>query len=261
MVIEFTKYHGAGNDFVIIDDREEKFPENDIKLIELMCHRRYGIGADGLMLLRNHSSLDFEMIYYNADGKTSSMCGNGGRCIAAFAHSIGMIDDVGLFHAIDGTHEARVISIDTVALQMNDVQSIEKLADNAFLLDTGSPHYVSFVEDVDAIALLEEARKIRYSERFKKDGVNVNFVQLNSDGLDIRTYERGVEDETLACGTGVTAAAIAANYSGQTELADLPVKARGGLLNVKFQRIDDHYNSIWKTGPVAHVFNGRFHLT
>ena len=174
LVIEFTKYHGAGNDFVIIDDREEKFPENDIKLIELMCHRRYGIGADGLMLLRNHSSLDFEMIYYNADGKTSSMCGNGGRCIAAFAHSIGMIDDVGLFHAIDGTHEARVISIDTVALQMNDVQSIEKLADNAFLLDTGSPHYVSFVEDVDAIALLEEARKIRYSERFKKDSKGLN---------------------------------------------------------------------------------------
>jgi diaminopimelate epimerase len=255
MKIEFNKYHGAGNDFVIIDNRNEKLRLNPDE-IAFICDRHFGIGADGLMLLQNHAELDFEMIYYNSDGRDSSMCGNGGRCIVSFAHSLGVLDKGETqFQAIDGLHRAKVLSKNQVSLQMGDVFEILNVDGGAMLLDTGSPHYIKIVEDLDNLDLIKLARDVRYSPRFESAGVNVNFVKIESDHIKIRTYERGVENETLACGTGVTAAAIALNSMGLVD-KEVKVLSLGGELSVRFDKSPQGYKNIWKTGPTAFVFKG-----
>lgn len=256
-MIDFVKYHGAGNDFILIDDREEQFDTDNVSLIHQMCDRHFGIGADGLMLLRHHTDHDFEMIYFNSDGNWSSMCGNGGRCITSFAFDLGMIGSECAFMAVDGLHHARVLGEGGVALQMNDVTTIESLEDGAYFLDTGSPHYVIWRDDLESIDLINEARAVRYADRWAKEGVNVNFICPSNKGISIRTYERGVEDETLACGTGVTAAAIVAHHSRGLS-SPMPVSAVGGALSVSFEVEQDKYVNVWKTGPTAKVFEGRF---
>jgi diaminopimelate epimerase len=258
MEINFFKYQGAGNDFLIIDDREEKFDRTNIKLIKSICNRRFGIGADGLMLLRSKKGFDFEMVYYNSDGNESSMCGNGGRCIVSFAKKIGVIGDRCHFLAVDGPHEANSIYKEDgewISLKMIDVDHIEKGPGYCFI-NTGSPHYVAFESNLKKFDIIEKARYIRYNGRFREEGTNVNFISIENDKLNIRTYERGVEDETLACGTGVTAAVLAAHATGQFKGNELEVKALGGDLKVKFEKLENGYKNIWLEGPAEYVFKG-----
>lgn len=204
--ISFFKYQGTGNDFVMIDNRENVFPKDDLSLITKLCDRRFGIGADGVILIENTESSDFEMVYFNPDG-SQSLCGNGSRCAVMFANQLGIIEDKTKFMAIDGEHEAH-IKEGRVHLLMHDVNEVEQIGED-FLIDTGSPHYIKYVTDLDQKDMIAEGRAIRYSDRFKAAGVNVNLIEKQDDGLKIRTYERGVEGETLSCGTGCTAAALA----------------------------------------------------
>lgn len=255
--MEFSKYHGAGNDFVIIDDREASFDLNDQALIAHLCDRHFGIGADGLMLLRKHDRHDFEMVYFNADGAPSSMCGNGGRCLVAFAHRFGVIGDQTTFLAVDGVHHAEVLSAERIKLAMNDVEEILKPDDEGLLIDTGSPHYLLRRAGIEKLDVFHEGRRIRNREEFRADGVNVNFLERKGDQVFIRTYERGVENETLACGTGVTAAALAMAYWEQMD-SPVHLRAVGGDLTVSFERTSHGFKHIWKTGPVKHVFDGTY---
>ncbi|MEI6594360.1 MAG: diaminopimelate epimerase [Bacteroidota bacterium] len=272
MKLHFYKYQGTGNDFILIDDRDASFPIDDNLLIAKLCDRRFGIGADGLILLQKDHSSAFFMRYYNSDGNQSSMCGNGGRCIAAFAHHLRVIGNETIFKAVDGLHEA-IISEEKneifVKLKMQDVKEIKNLSTDlkssdgfTFVLNTGSPHYISFVTpSIDSMNVVEEAKKIRYNNEFKTEGINVNFVNLAGlKKIDMRTYERGVEDETLSCGTGVTAAALSAAI-----LNDLPngihtidVKTKGGNLSVKFNfnKMSKTFIDVWLQGPATLVFEG-----
>ena len=263
--MKFWKYQGAGNDFIMLDQRSMQWLSRaDTTIIEHLCNRRFGIGADGLILLQNKADYDFEMVYFNADGRESSMCGNGGRCIAAFARHLGLSNDYCRFLAIDGEHEARITAPDNpfletwIELKMTDVASVETNG-NISVLNTGSPHFVQFAEHVDQKDMVLEGRAVRYSERFKKEGINVNLVEVAADGLHIRTYERGVEDETLACGTGVTAAAIASFYHNNLLAGhiEVPVFAKGGRLSVRFNaHKDGRFTDIWLCGPAQQVFEG-----
>src|SRR3546814_455488 len=204
--ISFSKYQGAGNDFIIIDDRSGRICP-DVELFSNWCNRRFGIGADGVMLVRNHSELDFEMLYFNADGREGSMCGNGGRCIAAFARELGITGTESRFMAVDGPHRAR-ISDGEVSLEMKDVSRVEE-NEGDYILDTGSPHFIRITNQLTNLDVIGEGRAIRYNDRFREEGINVNFVEPVGQRYAVRTYERGVEDETFACGTGVTAVALA----------------------------------------------------
>ena len=255
MVIDFYKYQGTGNDFILIDDRSRAFDLDDNNLITALCERKMGIGADGLILLREHEVLDFEMIYYNSDGKTSSMCGNGGRCIIAFAKLLELIETETTFMAIDGEHKGR-IQEDGIYLKMQDVTEIDNL-DDALVLDTGSPHYITIVDDLQNLDVKAEGRKIRNSKPFKKEGINVNFV-LDNANLQVRTYERGVEDETLSCGTGVVATAIAIHYANYTKDNQLNINTKGGELSVSFEEFNGVYRNIWLSGEVNMVYAGEF---
>ena len=258
----FHKYHGAGNDFILLDDRAGDLHDQfDQPTIAHWCHRRFGIGADGLMLLRAHPDYDFEMIYYNSDGAPSSMCGNGGRCIVRFAHDLGIRREEYHFLAVDGPHRARLLPNGWVSLEMIDVDKVDAPAgEDVFVLDTGSPHYIKFVDDSDAVDVVAEGRAVRNSAPYAERGINVNFVSTDGKGLRIATYERGVEDETLACGTGVTAAAIAAvRRSGIADGAfHVPVKAKGGDLAVRGELRQGRYTSLWLEGPAVRVFGGGF---
>lgn len=257
MKIPFTKYQGTGNDFVIIDNRVEKYlTRKDSDQIKDICDRKFGVGADGLILLQNKQGYDFEMVYFNSDGQESSMCGNGGRCIAAFAKQIGVIENQCYFLAIDGPHEAKVIENGWVELKMGDVPEIE-VGSDYFVLNTGSPHYVVFVEDLDDIDVVETGQLIRYSDRFRKEGINVNFVEKGKNQLLIGTYERGVEDETLSCGTGVTAAALSFAKDSHITDNEVFVKAKGGDLSVRFQQNSaEGFENIWLCGKATKVFKG-----
>lgn len=255
MIIEFYKYQGTGNDFIMIDDREKEFDLTDNDLIAALCERRMGIGADGLILLREHDTLNFEMIYFNADGKESSMCGNGGRCIIAFAQMLEMTGNETTFMAIDGEHKGRLMD-DGIYLQMQDVKKIEGVGDG-LVLNTGSPHYIEMVDELDYIDVDKQGRKIRNSVPFKKDGINVNFV-LDANELQVRTYERGVEAETLSCGTGVVATAIAMHYANCIEETLVNVKTKGGELTVSFEEFNGGYRNIWLSGEASMVFAGEF---
>ncbi|MCH2044773.1 MAG: diaminopimelate epimerase [Saprospiraceae bacterium] len=258
MKLAFCKYQGTGNDFIILDNRKEQVPKLSAEQIEQWCHRRFGIGADGLMLLQNKEGYDFEMIYYNSDGRQSSMCGNGGRCIVAFAQQLGVIKDKAHFWAIDGEHQALISAPEYVELQMGNVQNIELYQESDYILDTGSPHYIQFQKNVDAIPVLEEGRAIRYAPRFKADGINVNFVQeLEADHLQVATYERGVEAETYSCGTGVTAAALAHYFAKPTtEHQERKIQTKGGALKVRFQQTEGGFEDIWLCGAANFVFGG-----
>ena len=251
----FYKYQGTGNDFVMIDNRQQYFSKNDTKQIKYLCNRRFGIGADGLILLENHTDLDFKMVYYNADGNESSMCGNGGRCLVAFAKHLGVIKNKAVFEAIDGIHHA-TIENDTVKLQMLDVDSVEKHENHTFL-NTGSPHHVQFEDSIDDFDIKTKGAKIRYGAPYNEVGSNVNFVKKLSDSsFRVRTYERGVEDETLSCGTGVTAVAIAMNAIGITNKTLVDLEVEGGKLQVCFNVENGVYKNVWLIGPAQFVFKG-----
>lgn len=251
----FYKYQGTGNDFVMIDNRQLTFDKNDTKHVKLLCDRRFGIGADGLILLENHQNLDFKMVYYNADGNESSMCGNGGRCIVAFAKFLGIIETSTSFEAIDGLHHA-ILEHDIVKLQMQDVSLLEKFDSHVFL-NTGSPHHVQMAADLEHLNIKEVGAKIRYGAPYNVVGSNVNFVsKISEDVFSVRTYERGVEDETLSCGTGVTAVALAMNAIGKTEKNILTMNVQGGKLQVSFEKEGQGYKNIWLIGPAIQVFKG-----
>ncbi|MGB6153640.1 MAG: diaminopimelate epimerase [Pricia sp.] len=254
MILPFFKYQGTGNDFIMIDNRQSLFFKNDAKLVAALCDRRFGIGGDGLILLENDEMSDFKMVYFNADGNEGSMCGNGGRCTVAFAKYLNMISDKAVFTAVDGRHEAKIEN-GTVRLQMQDVSEISRKKDAVFL-DTGSPHHVQMVGNIEDFEVSTEGKKIRYGI-YGKTGSNINFVTQRDDtSFSVRTYERGVEDETLSCGTGVTAVALAMHHTGKTMANKVTIKTQGGTLNVEFEKEVDGYKNIQLIGPAKQVFKG-----
>lgn len=255
MDIKFYKYQGTGNDFIIIDNRLTKHDLTQ-EVIHAMCDRRFGIGADGLMLFNEKEDYDFEMVYYNADGKEGTMCGNGGRCIVQFAHDIGIRKTNYLFLAVDGPHEAAIYEEGIVSLKMQDVKEIKKYkGDN--VLNTGSPHLVQLVNDVNKFDVVKEGKKIRYNKDFEKEGINVNFVEVKDDNnLIVRTYERGVENETYSCGTGVVASALVF-YHNENGFNTVEIQTLGGMLNVRYRRnTDGSFERIWLKAPAKKVFEG-----
>ena len=261
MKTEFFKYQGTGNDFVVIDNRNGHDLNLTHEQVRSLCDRRFGIGADGLMLLNEKPGYDFEMVYFNADGREGSMCGNGGRCLVKFAESLGIRKEVYKFIATDGEHEAKIDAEGIVSLKMNDVDIIVNHHSD-FLVETGSPHYVKLVPQLANLDVFKKGREIRYSRDFEKAGINVNFVeQLDEpDKIFVRTYERGVENETLSCGTGVTAAALVC-YHNENGFNEVEVKTLGGRLNVEFDRVDDgKFRNIWLCGPAKQVFSGIIEL-
>ena len=270
---QFFKYQGACNDFIVFDNRKGFFDSGNQQLIKRLCSRRFGIGADGLMLLQEREGYDFEMLYFNADGREGSLCGNGGRCIVAFAHRLELFQHQSVFLAADGEHTAYLTGRNgaevaeaeqvgngeyMVKLKMNDVTAIGSDG-QAWVLDTGSPHFVQQVEQLQHFSLIDEAKKVRYGTAYGEKGINVNYVEsLPEGGYAIRTYERGVEDETLACGTGATAAALAMAY--QEGLKDgaysIPMKALGGQLTIHFRKQGSSYREIYLEGPATFVYEG-----
>ncbi len=255
MKIPFYKYHGTGNDFIIIDNRKRIFPKENQKWIEEICTRKFGIGADGLMLVENSNISDFKMIYYNSDGKRGSMCGNGGRCIVAFAHYLEIFKDQTSFEAIGEMYEAKIEN-GLVSLKMNDVNKIISNPYHYFL-DTGSPHHVTFEKNVDEIDIYQQGKKIRYGSPYFERGTNVNFVeQIDNSTFKVRTYERGVENETLSCGTGVTAVAIASHLSNRSKSNQIKLQTLGGDLQVSFTVENNMYKNIILKGPATFVFKG-----
>jgi len=253
-MLTFYKYQGTGNDFVMVDNREGVVSKENTTLINSLCDRRFGVGADGLILLEKSNTTDFKMVYFNADGNEGSMCGNGGRCIVAFASFLNIIGDNATFEAIDGLHVA-TIKDDVVSLQMQDVATIENKKDSVFL-DTGSPHHVQFEEHISDFDIKLEGRKIR-NEVYGAPGSNVNFVKkIDDTTFRLRTYERGVEDETLACGTGATAVAIAMNYLNETTAENITLNVEGGELKVSFNMINGVYGNVFLTGKAIQVFKG-----
>lgn len=260
MKVTFYKYHGTGNDFIILDNYNSVAPVLSRKQVMQLCNRHFNIGADGLMLLSKKAGFDFEMQYYNADGNQSTMCGNGGRCLVKFAYLMGIHKSNFRFYAIDGEHEAEIDIDDTVSLKMKDVNEVAYHNGHA-ILNTGSPHFVKFAADVKDIDVVASGSDIRYSNAFAVEGINVNFVEtLDEDSIFVRTYERGVEDETLSCGTGVTASALLAAHN-ENGFNTVEVRTKGGSLSVEFNKIDDqHFEDIWLCGPAEFVFKGEIEI-
>ena len=262
MLVHFSKYHGTGNDFVMIDGRKQDtaFLNND--LIRRLCDRRFGIGGDGLIILEDSTDFDFRMRYYNADGREGTMCGNGGRCITSFAYKIGACDENCTFEGIDGKHEASILKNGEIRLRLKDVHGIETMEDG-YLLDTGSPHFIKFVPDIEKTDVEHDGAGIRNQARFGPGGVNANFVELGplDDQISVRTFERGVEAETWSCGTGVSAAAIAASLHTGSDNLTYRVLTRGGDLRVSFSvKPFQHYTGIYLTGPASHVYDGTIEI-
>lgn len=266
MQLNFYKYQGTGNDFILVDDRELTFPVKDTALVARLCDRKFGIGADGLILLQPHPTQSYFMKYYNSDGNESSMCGNGGRCLAAFALHTGVVDGTHSFMAMDGVHDVEIEGdLNTsvwIKLKMKDVEQVEIRDNNVFVLNTGSPHYVQFTpQNLNSLDLVADAKSIRYNEEFAKEGINVNFINLlGLHHISMRTYERGVEGETLSCGTGVTAATLS-----NALLNNLPngvhtteVTTPGGNLKVTFtyNAANSTFSNVWLQGPATLVFKG-----
>lgn len=257
MEIKFYKYQGTGNDFVILDNRDGLYKDLSRHDVFKLCHRHFGIGGDGLMMLNEKKGYDFEMVYYNSDGKLGSMCGNGGRCMVRFAYDLGIHKTTYKFIAADGPHDAEIDVDGIISLKMQDVNGVKKNHQN-YILNTGSPHYVRFVTDLMNIDVVTKGREIRNSPEFVEEGINVNFVERLEleDHILVRTYERGVENETFSCGTGVTAAAIVC-YHNENGFNQVDVKTLGGNLSVEYDRINDNvYQNIWLTGPAEKVFDG-----
>jgi diaminopimelate epimerase len=260
MQIEFHKYQGTGNDFIILDNRDSRYDQISRDQVKHLCDRRFGIGADGLMMLNKDGVFDFEMKYFNSDGGESSMCGNGGRCLVKFAWEMGNKKQNYRFKAIDGEHIAEIDFDGVISLKMKDVDDIREYHGD-FVLDTGSPHYVKMVNDVMHYDVFKKGQEIRKSNEFNQEGINVNFVEHASDDeIFVRTYERGVEEETLSCGTGVTASAIVC-YHNEIGFNDVTVRTRGGKLSIQFDRLDnDTYKNIWLRGPAEKVFEGKIEI-
>ncbi|MEI6435342.1 MAG: diaminopimelate epimerase [Bacteroidota bacterium] len=262
MKIPFAKYNGTGNDFIIIDNRILNWAPFE-KEIAFLCHRHFGIGADGLMLLSAKAGFDFAMTYFNSDGLESTMCGNGGRCITAFARSLGLIDGATHFYAIDGEHKAVVLSATNqeflIRLKMKDT-IIGKVLDDGIFIDTGSPHFVTMLKNVNELDVFHQGKTLRNDSRFAPGGSNINFLEVNPERLFVRTYERGVEDETLSCGTGVTASALVTAFLNQDNPGFYQVSTRGGILKVTFKQNVNSFRDIWLEGPVAFVFSGEIEL-
>lgn len=259
MKIEFYKYQGAGNDFVIIDNRMDFFPKENVELIKKICDRRFGVGADGLMLLENVKGFDFRMVYFNADGFPGSMCGNGGRCLVSFAHSLDLFDRETSFQANGERYTARMAN-GQVSLQMLDVDELKASDDHVFL-DTGSPHHVQFEKNVKELDVFARGRKIRFGDPYREAGTNVNFVeQVDENTFKVRTYERGVENETLSCGTGVTAVALASYYLGKTRSNKLKIQTEGGDLQVDFTAENGKFSNVILTGPATFVYKGNIEI-
>ena len=256
-MMQFEKFQATGNDFILIDDRKEAFSE-DLSLVSRLCDRRFGIGSDGLILIREHAETDFNMVFYNPDG-SQSICGNGSRGAVAFARQLGMIGDQCTFMAYDGVHEASILADGSIRLRMLDVQDVSILPDG-MLLDTGSPHLIRYVDDIDHIDVVNQGREIRHNDSFRKEGVNVNFVHIgHGNQIQVRTYERGVENETLSCGTGVTAAALAASM--QKLQSPVSIHTRGGDLQVEFEiNPSGGFTEVFLIGPAKYVFSGRIEL-
>jgi len=255
MTITFNKYQGTGNDFIIIDNRDNIFnPENSDRINNL-CDRRFGIGADGLILINKITGYDFEMIYFNSDGFEGTMCGNGGRCAADFAIRSGIAGKNLTFKAIDGIHEA-VSEGKLIRLLMNDINEI-RIVNGSYFINTGSPHYVIFAKDLNNLDVYNEGKKIRWSKDFPPGGTNVDFVEPDDNCIYVRTFERGVEDETLSCGTGVTASAIAAVLTGHFDTNSVNVRTKGGNLKVEFAVKGEKITNIWLCGPATFVFEGK----
>ena len=255
MTVEFYKYHGTGNDFVLIDNRSLFFDKNNTELISKICSRHFGVGADGLILLENDNLYDFKMIYFNSDGKQTSMCGNGGRCIISFAKKLNIIDDKANFMAIDGIHEG-IINNNLIKIKMNTVSEIQNI-NTGFLLDTGSPHFVKFCDSIDNINVFEFGRELRNNKEISEDGVNINFTEvIDNSSIKVRTYERGVENETLSCGTGVIASALSAYKKGLVDTNRIKINTLGGELFVSFE-FNNIYKNIWLEGPVIEVYKGQ----
>lgn len=258
MILKFQKYQGAGNDFIIIDNR---YPLYDFPAVEVekLCHRKFGIGADGLMLLENDRNYDFRMRYFNSDGKEASMCGNGGRCIVHFAHSLGIFENTTQFIAADGVHEAN-LSDDTVRLKMQNVAEIIS-APGYFFVNTGSPHYVEIVPDAFQINVSEKGKAIRDSSAFQPEGTNVNFITPTPTNIRVTTYERGVEAETLACGTGCVASALVVAFLRKDAQNTYNIQTKGGNLKVSFKQSPDlTFSDIWLEGPAKQVFCGEIEI-
>jgi diaminopimelate epimerase len=252
----FYKYQGTGNDFIMVDNRDKVFPKNNTKLVAQLCDRKFGIGADGLILLENDNSADFRMVYYNSDGNESTMCGNGGRCIVAFAKQLDIVDEEAYFIAIDGPHNATIHRDGNISLQMKDVNTVT-VYENYVFMDTGSPHHVEIVEGLETFDVKKIGSAIRYSGLYGDKGSNVNFVsQQGTDKFSVRTYERGVEDETLSCGTGVTAVAIAMKVLNKSTGNTIALQTEGGLLNVSFENKGKQFYNIFLNGPAQFVFKG-----
>jgi len=255
MLLAFFKYQGTGNDFVIIDNRDGHIQLTE-KQVKHICDRRFGIGADGLMLLNKKEGYDFEMLYYNSDGRESTMCGNGGRCLVKFAYHRGIHRNRYWFIAVDGPHEAVIQDNGWVNLKMKDVTGLEEHFEYT-VLDTGSPHYVRSVNDIMNYDVVHEGKAVRYNDRFKKAGINVNFVEAGDDKIYVRTYERGVENETLSCGTGVTASALVFAHN-ENGFNHIDVQTPGGKLAVEFNKLEDNkFSDIWLCGPAAFVYEGK----
>jgi diaminopimelate epimerase len=255
MKITFHKYQGTGNDFVMIDDRAGTFPVSQ-ELIASLCHRRFGIGADGLILLQNAEGYDFRMVYFNADGGEGSMCGNGGRCVVRFAHDLGIFETNTRFIAVDGPHEASATE-NIIHLKMSPVDSVQLHKEYDFM-NTGSPHYVTYVDDINETQVVEIGKNIRYGPVFGPvGGTNVNFIQVVGENkLSVRTYERGVEDETYSCGTGVTACALSAHIR-EAWNGPIAVETLGGSLQVAYNEVKPgHFDDIYLIGPAVRVFEG-----
>ena len=260
MQIEFSKYQGTGNDFILIDNRQGQCDNLSQSDIQFYCDRRFGIGADGLILLENDSKSNFKMVYFNSDGNQSTMCGNGGRCLVAFAKKLNIIENKASFMAIDGLHHATISEDNSVSLQMKDVDSIKSEINYTFL-NTGSPHHIEMVSTISKVEVKTEGAAIRYGTLYGSAGANVNFVeQIYEDTFSIRTYERGVEDETLSCGTGATAVAIAMNFIGKTNSNSIKINVQGGKLEVSFDKNDSLYSNVILKGPATFVFQGKINI-
>ena len=259
MQIDFYKYEGTGNDFVIIDNRELTFQKNNITLIQNICDRKKGVGADGLILLENHHELDFSMIYFNADGSESGFCVNGSRCITHLANNLDLIKENAVFNAIDGVHESRIIN-GNISVKMNDISksNIFRYNDsfNTTFIDTGSPHLIRNYINIDDIDIVKEARVLKLKYLEYKQGLNINFCEISKSKFKLRTYERGVEDETLSCGTGAVASAIFLRDLGLVDFDKIEIVMKGGMLSVEIKNDETKYYEIWLTGSVKMVFKG-----
>jgi len=260
ITLSFYKYQGTGNDFIILDNRLGLYSNINSKQVVNLCSRKFGIGADGLMLMNTKEGFDFEMIYYNADGNKSTMCGNGGRCMIRFAYHMGLHNYTYRFLAVDGIHEGEIDLNNIIRLKMSNVSSVIFQNSHA-VLNTGSPHFVKFVHDIMNVDVVETGRNIRESKQYLEEGINVNFVEsMDDDAIYVRTYERGVEDETMSCGTGVTAAALVSAHNSRG-FNRVEVRTLGGKLSVEFDKISDtEFQDIWLCGPAELVFKGELEL-